>query len=59
MRRLIKGLFSRTTITILFVAAEVLVMLALAFWVGQNFAWIAVVMRIAGVLVLLYINTQF
>ncbi len=56
MRRLIKGLFSRTTITILFVAAEVLVMLALSFWVGEKFAWIAVVMRIAGVLVLLYIN---
>ena len=56
MRRLLKGLFSRTTVTILFVAAEVLLMLALAYWVGEKLAWIAVVMRIAGVFVLLYIN---
>lgn len=56
MRRLIKGLLSRTTITILFVLAEFALMAALGLWVGENMAWVAVVMRIIGVLVVLYIN---
>ena len=56
MRRLLKAMFSRVTITVLLLAIEIALIVMLTMQVGKYAAWISVFLRIACIFVVLYIN---
>ena len=53
--KLIKALFSRTVFMILMVILELLILLSIFGWFGQQAAWIAGVLRCLAVVIVLYI----
>ncbi len=54
--KFLKSLFSRMTFLIILITIEILVMLQIAAWIGQNAIWVYIVLSVIGVFIVLYLN---